>query len=196
MALLKYYNTSNSTWEYLASAPTGPSGPTGPVGRYTVSATAPSSPTAGDAWFNSENGKTYVYYNDGNSSQWVETGAAPIGPTGITGATGATGPDILSINAQTTTTYTFALTDIGKWVELNNSSAITATIPTNASVAFPIGTLLNFIQTGTGQVSITGSVGVTLNADTSKFKLKGQWAAGSLVKRASDTWVLFGNISA
>ena len=181
MALLKYYNTSNSTWEYLASAPTGPTGPSGAVGRYTVSATAPSLPTAGDAWFNSENGKTYVYYNDGNSSQWVETGAAPIGPTGITGATGATGPDILSINAQTTTTYTFGLADIGKWVELNNSSAITATIPTNASVAFPIGTLLNFIQTGTGQVSITGSVGVTLNADTSKFKLKGQWAARSLV---------------
>jgi hypothetical protein len=196
MALLKYYNASNSAWEYLASAPTGPTGPTGSVGRYTVSTSAPLSPTAGDAWFNSDTGKMYVYYNDGDSSQWVETGAAPMGPTGVTGITGATGPDILTINAQTGTTYTFALTDITKFVELNNASAITATIPPNSSVAFPVGTLLNIIQTGAGQVTVAPGSGVTLNADTSKFKLKGQWAAASLVKRATDTWVLFGNISA
>jgi hypothetical protein len=37
----------------------------------TVSATAPGSPTAGDLWWNSNLGSLYVYYNDGDSSQWV-----------------------------------------------------------------------------------------------------------------------------
>ena len=195
MALLKYYNTSNSAWEYLAAAPTGPTGPTGGVGRFTASDTAPSSPVAGDAWFNSNNGKTYIYYTDVDGSQWVETGAAPIGPTGPTGVTGATGPDVLSLNSQTGTTYTFALSDTGKFVELSNASAITATLPPNSSVAFPVGTLLNFMQTGAGQVTIAAGAGVTLQAEGSKFKLKGQYAAGSCVKRATDTWVLFGNIT-
>lgn len=38
-----------------------------------VSATVPTSANNGDMWFNSTTGVTYVYYNDGTSSQWVET---------------------------------------------------------------------------------------------------------------------------
>ena len=76
-----------------STGPTGVSGPTGSLGKFAVaSATPPASPIAGDAWFNSDNGKTYVYYD----SYWIETGAAPVGPTGATGPTGAastvTGP--------------------------------------------------------------------------------------------------------
>lgn len=41
----------------------------------TTSATAPSSPSDGDLWFSETNGVTYVYYNDGSSSQWVASGA-------------------------------------------------------------------------------------------------------------------------
>ena len=194
---------TGSTGSQGVTGSTGPTGPTGSTGStgvtgtsaYTSSATAPSSPVAGDGWFNTETGKVYVYYTDVDGSQWVEVGAAPIGPTGPTGVTGATGPDILAINAQTGTTYTFALSDIAKWVELGNASAITATIPTNASVAFPVGTLLNFIQTGAGQVTVVGASGVTLNSDGSKTKIKTQWGAASLIKRATDTWVLFGNIT-
>jgi hypothetical protein len=37
----------------------------------TISPTAPGSPSAGDLWFNSENGTLYVYYDDGDTSQWV-----------------------------------------------------------------------------------------------------------------------------
>lgn len=48
-------------------------------GGLTVSATAPASPDSGDMWFNSTDGKTYVYYTDGDSSQWVEVGASVSG---------------------------------------------------------------------------------------------------------------------
>lgn len=59
---------------------------------FTYSATAPSSPVAGDRWYDSDLGIEYTYVNDGDTSQWVETSPGGIvGPTGDTGATGATG---------------------------------------------------------------------------------------------------------
>ena len=54
-------------------------GSTGPPGEFTVSATTPVSPSAGDAWYNSDNGRSYIYYDDGNTTQWVEFGNANIG---------------------------------------------------------------------------------------------------------------------
>ena len=38
-----------------------------------TSATAPANPINGDLWYDTTNGKTYMYYNDGSSSQWIET---------------------------------------------------------------------------------------------------------------------------
>jgi hypothetical protein len=47
--------------------------------RFIVSSTQPSSPQNGDAWFDTNEGTTYVYYNDGDSAQWVETGNPALG---------------------------------------------------------------------------------------------------------------------
>jgi hypothetical protein len=49
-----------------------------------VSDNAPTSPSSGDLWFNSTDTKMYVYYNDGSSSQWVQTN-----PTGSTTSGGS-----------------------------------------------------------------------------------------------------------
>jgi len=46
----------------------------------TTSDTAPSSPSDGDLWYDSVGGRLYVYYDDGNTSQWVD--AAPQGGGG------------------------------------------------------------------------------------------------------------------
>jgi hypothetical protein len=59
----------------------------------TVSDTAPSSPSAGALWFNSTNGTLSIYYNDGDSSQWVVTSGAT-GATGPAGPTGSTGQGV------------------------------------------------------------------------------------------------------
>ena len=48
-------------------------------GGMTVSSTAPSSPAEGDMWYDDTSGRTYVYYDDGSSQQWVEFGAPPSG---------------------------------------------------------------------------------------------------------------------
>lgn len=102
---------------------------------------------------------------------------------------------MIAINAQTGTTYTAVLADDGKLVTCDNGSAITFTIPTNATVAFGIGTQINIMQLGAGQVTIAGA-GVTFRSEGSKLKTKGQYAVATCCKIATDTWVVVGNLSA
>jgi hypothetical protein len=97
-------------------------------------------------------------------------------------------------NAQTGTTYTLVIGDRDKIVELSNAAAITLTVPTNASAAFPIGSTVTLLQTGAGQVTI-GGAGVTINA-TPGLKLRTQWSSATLLKRNTDTWVAFGDLAA
>ena len=98
----------------------------------------------------------------------------------------------ITLNAQTGTTYTLVLTDNGRLVTLNNAAAITVTVPTNASVAFATGAIVNLQQIGAGQVTIAGASGVTINGTGTA--LRAQWSAASLIKTATDTWTLVGDI--
>lgn len=101
-------------------------------------------------------------------------------------------------NAATTASsnYTIQLTDLGKLVELNEASACTLTIPTNASVPFAVGDRIDVLQVGAGQVTITPVSGtVTINGYDGGLKLNGQWAAATLIKRATNTWVAVGNLT-
>ena len=54
-----------------------------------ISTSTPSSPSSGDLWWDSDDGGMNIYYDDGNTSQWVEVST---GPTGAQGDTGAAGP--------------------------------------------------------------------------------------------------------
>jgi hypothetical protein len=101
----------------------------------------------------------------------------------------------LTTNAQTGTTYTSVLDDNGKIVEMNNASANTLTVPLNSSVAYPVGAQINILQTGTGQTTVAATGGVTINA-TPGLKLRAQWSSATLIKRATDSWVLVGDLSA
>lgn len=103
---------------------------------------------------------------------------------------------MIALNAQTGTTYTTVLGDDGDLVTLDNASSITVTIPPNSSVAYGIGTQINFMQLGAGQVTIAAGVGVTLRSQGSKLKLSGQYAVATCVKIATDTWAVVGNLSA
>jgi hypothetical protein len=98
-------------------------------------------------------------------------------------------------NAQSST-YTFALSDAGSHVYSTNSGAQTITVPTNASVAFPIGTAVTVVNNGTTAITFT-TTGVTVyKAGTSTA-----WASGGTVavrglvtwlKVATDTWFVSG----
>jgi len=87
------------------------------------------------------------------------------------------------------------LADKNKVVEMNVASGNTLTIPPNSSVAFAVGTQIRVLQTGAGQCTLTAGAGVTVNA-TPGLKLRAQWASATLLKRATDTWVALGDLSA
>ena len=44
-----------------------------------ISSSAPTGAAAGDIWYDSDDGRAYIYYDDGSSQQWVEFGAPPSG---------------------------------------------------------------------------------------------------------------------
>ena len=67
-------------------------GEAGGGASFTVSETAPESPEDGDVWYNSSTGRTYIYYVDTDSSQWVEIGGA----NGADGADGENGTYIVA----------------------------------------------------------------------------------------------------
>jgi hypothetical protein len=91
--------------------------------------------------------------------------------------------------------YTLALADNGKMIEMSVGSANALTVPSNANVAFPVGTTLTVLQTGSGQTTLTPQAGVTING-TPGLKLRAQWSSATLIKRASDTWVALGDLAA
>lgn len=103
----------------------------------------------------------------------------------------------LSIVMQNTPTvdYTLVLTDAGKIVEVNKATAAVVTIPPNSSVAFPIGTTLEVVQIGAGQVSFSSGAGVTIRSPSNQLSLNGVYSSASLRKRATDEWVLFGDLA-
>lgn len=100
----------------------------------------------------------------------------------------------VSTNAQTAS-YTLVLADKNKIVEMNVASANNLTVPLNSSVAYPVGSQINILQTGAGQTTIVATGGVTING-TPGLKLRAQWSYVTLIKRATDTWVAVGDLSA
>jgi hypothetical protein len=109
-----------------------------------------------------------------------------------------TGAGPLTINAQTGTTYTLALTDANgdALLTLNNANPVAVTIPAEATVAFPVGSVVSLLQTGAGLVTVTAAAGVTLNGASAGSKdLAGQWASAALVKLGSDAWAISGGVA-
>ena len=106
--------------------------------------------------------------------------------------------DPVSVNAQTGTTYTLVLTDAGKLVTLANGAAITLTVPTNASVAFDVGTVIALGQLGAGLATVVGDTGVTINGTDpgSETLTDGQYTTtAALTKHATDVWTLTGAVA-
>jgi hypothetical protein len=93
-----------------------------------------------------------------------------------------------------TANYTLsAASERDSLIEVNSTSPVTITIPTNSAVAYPIGTTLDILGTNTGLITIAGDAGVTVNA-TPGLKLRTQWSSATLFKRAENSWVVYGDL--
>jgi hypothetical protein len=126
---------------------------------------------------------TYIFDSVGNARI---TGDALI--TGVLAET-------ITTNRQTSS-YTFALADRGKLVEMNVAAANNLSVPLNSNVPFPIGTKIDVTQYGAGQTTILATVGVTIRTANGWTKLNAQYAAATLIKIGTDEWYLFGNLNA
>jgi hypothetical protein len=100
-----------------------------------------------------------------------------------------------TVNLQTGTSYTLVLADESKVLELNNAAAVALTVPPNSTVAFPVGTAIELCQLGAGQVTVTPGASVTIRSLGGATKISGQYGVATLRKRATDEWVLDGNIA-
>jgi hypothetical protein len=118
----------------------------------------------------------------------------------------AIGADIKALQASSGTvittvtvsasTYTLLLTDAGKEIESTNATSLALTIPPNSSVAFPVGTQIEITQAAAGQITFTPGSGVTMNSRGGANKTYGLWSVAYLRKRATDAWVLSGDVIA
>lgn len=101
----------------------------------------------------------------------------------------------LLLNNQTGTAYTLVLADAPKCVTMSNAAANTLTIPANASVAFPIGTVVTVMQLGVGQTTVAITTDTLLNPALTA-KLRARYSVASITKITATSWVLSGDLAA
>lgn len=106
------------------------------------------------------------------------------------------GSTAITFNRQTAS-YTLALTDANKIVEMNSASANTVTVPSSSVVNFTTGSQITVTQYGSGQTSFTtGSTNVTIRSANSWLKINARYGAATLTKVGNDEWYLIGNLNA
>lgn len=104
--------------------------------------------------------------------------------------------DIAFLQTSTkTANYTLTINDDCYLFIFNSGTATTLSVPTNASVAFPVGTQILVLQYGTAQTTISAVTPATTKiwSNGSKTKTNGQYAVVCLLKIATDEWVMYGN---
>ncbi len=98
------------------------------------------------------------------------------------------------VNAQSGASYTLTIADRGVLVTMSNAAANTLTIPTDASVPFPVGTIISVIQLGDGATTIAGDTGVTVNGlPGGSGRVGSRFQAAALLKTATDNWTVSGD---
>jgi hypothetical protein len=173
------------------------------IRRSTTAAAVPSSLLTGEIAINEADG--IIYYRNASGvvteyrSRIADGDKGDIATTG-NGATWTIDPSAVTYDKcapYTVTTFASQTlsTLLGQLVLCAGGTATTITVPTNATTAIAVGRRIDFVQTGAGQVTFAGAVGVTLQG-TPGLKLRAQFSACSLIKTATDTWVLIGDLTA
>jgi hypothetical protein len=123
------------------------------------------------------------------------TGVTAIGAGKLTAAMHAAGVLTTVIGNAQTANYTLVLTDAGKAVEMSNASGRTITVPPNASVAFPVDTVIEVVRMGAGTVTLVPGAAVTIRSAGGLLDISAQYAGATLRQRAADEWVLNGSLA-
>lgn len=96
------------------------------------------------------------------------------------------GPYILATN----------LLDAGTTIEQTSINPTTFTVPNDSTATYPAGSQISIVQTGTGQITVTPAIGVTING-TPGLKTRTQWSMITLTKRTTtNSWLVTGDSAA
>lgn len=186
---------------YLGNSPKDP---------ISVSTNAPAVPKDGDVWFNSALGETFVYYDDGNTSQWVQLNPSgqqgPAGPTGPAGANGEVVRTELDAYLQVANSTSFASsTDLDAYLQVANSTSfattnqldgylqvanlsnISSSLVPSANVTYDLGSTTNYWKDLylSGNTIFLGSSRITLNANGGIDLPSGSRMGGTLIGSGS-----------
>jgi len=126
---------------------------------------------------------------DGTSGQVLTTN----GSGTLSWATDATGggASYSAVRTQSGTSYTLVLGDAGDYIQTTSTTAVTITVPAQSSVTWAADTEIYFEQNNTGQITIAGAVGVTINSSET-LKSFARYSVIALKRVASDVWTLTG----
>jgi hypothetical protein len=174
------------------------------VRRGTASEWTSADPTLASGEWGLETDTLKVKIGDG-STAWTSLAYQGAGDVTLSGTQTLTNKTLtdpkinLAFDAETAS-YTAVLANNGQVVTMDNASPNNFSIPTNASVAFPIGTQINVLQIGAGQTTIQAvTSGTTTIQSTGAApaapKLRARYSAATCLKAATDTWYVFGDIA-
>ena len=124
----------------------------------------------------------------------------PFSTGDILTASAANGLVAYTVNADATTDYTAVLADSYQVLQpMNKATAIAFKIPTNASVAFPVGTAITILNKGAGTCTISavtsGTTTVLSAGATAAAPTLAQYKTAVAIKTATDTWYVVGGIA-
>jgi hypothetical protein len=174
------------------------------VRRGTAAQWTSTDPTLAAGEWGYETDTNKVKIGDGTTA-WTSLGYQGVGDVTLTGTQTLTNKTLtdpkinLAFDAETAS-YTAVLANNGQVVTMDNASPNNFSIPTNASVAFPIGTQINVLQIGAGQTTIQAVTSGTTTiqstgASAAAPKIRARYGAATCIKAATDTWYVIGDIA-
>ena len=124
----------------------------------------------------------------------------PFSTGNVLSATNMNGLTAFTVNTDATTDYTAVLADqYQALISMNKATAVAFKIPTNASVAFAVGTVITVLNKGVGLVTISavtsGTTTVLSAGAVAAAPTLAQYKSAACIKVATDTWYVVGAIA-
>ena len=154
------------------------------AGGASVSSTPPSLATVGDVWYDHDNGRAYVYYNDGDSNQWVEMNPSWNGYVADNSVTSAKIVDGTIVNADVNASAAIAGTKIdpnfgSQTVETTGVFSAAGGAAATPSIAFTGDLNTGIYSPGADQLAVATNGTEQLRIDSSGNVYFGNTSGGS-----------------
>ena len=129
------------------------------MGILTIGTSPPTDPTTYPLWYDSNIGRGFIYYNDGNSSQWVD-----IAPAGISSAPTIPATNVTFITG-VTTYYSASIND--DYIGVSADIPVTIQLPTTPVTGKKITVKDEGNKINTYNITVRPGIGASVENDTS-----------------------------